>query len=100
MTPVMPGSVALDPTKRYYISILPGDAANPFCVWIRGRGLPEWKRKCDSWRHLRPRHGRRSDSCRLHAGAACHNLHWHLCACHGAGAALALPAGQILSDGL
>ncbi len=30
MTAVMPGSVALDPTKRYYISILPGDAANPF----------------------------------------------------------------------
>jgi hypothetical protein len=30
MTPVLPGAVALDPTKRYYISILPGDAANPF----------------------------------------------------------------------
>jgi Bacterial Ig domain len=30
LTQVMPGSVALDPTKRYYISILPGDAANPF----------------------------------------------------------------------
>jgi Bacterial Ig domain len=29
-TPVLPGQVALDPTKRYYISILPGDAANPF----------------------------------------------------------------------
>jgi hypothetical protein len=29
-TAVMPGSVHLDPTKRYYISILPGDAANPF----------------------------------------------------------------------
>jgi hypothetical protein len=29
-TPVMPSSVHLDPTKRYYISILPGDAANPF----------------------------------------------------------------------
>jgi hypothetical protein len=27
---VMPSSVHLDPTKRYYISILPGDAANPF----------------------------------------------------------------------
>jgi IPT/TIG domain len=27
---VMPGTVHLDPTKRYYISILPGDAANPF----------------------------------------------------------------------
>jgi Bacterial Ig domain len=30
MTPVLPGAVALDPTKRYYISVLPGDAANPF----------------------------------------------------------------------
>jgi hypothetical protein len=30
MTPVMPGAVALDQTKRYYISVLPGDAANPF----------------------------------------------------------------------
>jgi hypothetical protein len=29
-TPVNPSSVHLDPTKRYYISILPGDAANPF----------------------------------------------------------------------
>ncbi len=29
MTAVDPGQVALDPTKRYYISILPGDAANP-----------------------------------------------------------------------
>ena len=29
-TPVWPSSVHLDPTKRYYISILPGDAANPF----------------------------------------------------------------------
>ena len=26
----LPSSVALDPSKRYYISILPGDAANPF----------------------------------------------------------------------
>jgi hypothetical protein len=29
-TPVDPGTVYLDPTKRYYLSILPGDAANPF----------------------------------------------------------------------
>jgi Abnormal spindle-like microcephaly-assoc'd, ASPM-SPD-2-Hydin/Bacterial Ig domain len=29
-TVVMPGQVYLDPTKRYYISVLPGDAANPF----------------------------------------------------------------------
>jgi hypothetical protein len=28
--PVLPGQVALDPTKRYYISVLPGDAADPF----------------------------------------------------------------------
>jgi len=27
---VNPSSVHLDPTKRYYISVLPGDAANPF----------------------------------------------------------------------
>jgi hypothetical protein len=27
---VMPGDVSLDPTKHYYISILPGDAANAF----------------------------------------------------------------------
>ena len=27
---LMPGAVHLDPTKRYYISVLPGDAANPF----------------------------------------------------------------------
>jgi hypothetical protein len=29
-TAVFPGQVALDPTKRYYLSVLPGDAANPF----------------------------------------------------------------------
>jgi hypothetical protein len=29
-TILMPGAVHLDPTKRYYISVLPGDAANPF----------------------------------------------------------------------
>ena len=29
-TAVLPSQVALDPTKRYYISILPGDAADPF----------------------------------------------------------------------
>jgi IPT/TIG domain len=29
-TPVFPSQVVLDPTKRYYISVLPGDAANPF----------------------------------------------------------------------
>jgi hypothetical protein len=29
-TAVSPGSVHLDPTKRYYISVLPGDAGNPF----------------------------------------------------------------------
>jgi hypothetical protein len=34
-TPVDPSQVVLDPTKRYYISILPGDAANPF---IGGNG--------------------------------------------------------------
>ncbi len=29
-TPVLPTQVVLDPTKRYYISVLPGDAADPF----------------------------------------------------------------------
>ena len=28
-TPMLPGSVHLDPTKRYFISILPGDSVNP-----------------------------------------------------------------------
>lgn len=28
--PVDPSQIHLDPTKRYYISVLPGDAANPF----------------------------------------------------------------------
>ncbi|HXK02474.1 MAG TPA: choice-of-anchor D domain-containing protein [Verrucomicrobiae bacterium] len=29
-TATLPSSVQLDPTKRYYISVLPGDAASPF----------------------------------------------------------------------
>jgi hypothetical protein len=29
-TPVLPSQVNLDPTKRYYLSVLPGDAATPF----------------------------------------------------------------------
>jgi hypothetical protein len=29
-TAVLPSQVVLDPTKRYYISVLPGDAADPF----------------------------------------------------------------------
>jgi hypothetical protein len=29
-TAVLPSQVVLDPTKRYYISVLPGDAATPF----------------------------------------------------------------------
>ena len=33
-TPVLPSSVHLDPTKRYYISVLPGDAANPFPAYL------------------------------------------------------------------
>ena len=35
-TPVLPSQVVLDPTKRYYISILPGDAANPFAGGYTG----------------------------------------------------------------
>ncbi len=37
-TYVLPGAVALDPTKRYYLSVLPGDAANPF---IAGNVSPD-----------------------------------------------------------
>ena len=33
-TPVLPSSVTLDPAKRYYISVLPGDAANPFPSYL------------------------------------------------------------------
>jgi len=29
-TPVMPSAAHLDPTKRYYLTVLPGDAGNPF----------------------------------------------------------------------
>ncbi len=29
-TPILPGQVSLDPTKKYYISVLPGDSANAF----------------------------------------------------------------------
>ncbi|MGF6729199.1 hypothetical protein OKW50_001280 [Paraburkholderia youngii] len=36
-TPVDPSQVALDPTKHYYISILPGDAGNTFA---QGSGAP------------------------------------------------------------
>ncbi len=32
--PVLPSSVQLDPSKRYYISVLPGDAANPFPAYL------------------------------------------------------------------
>ncbi len=35
-TVVLPGQVALDPTKRYYISVLPGDSANPFGAAYNG----------------------------------------------------------------
>ena len=35
-TPVLPSSAVLDPTKRYYISVLPGDAANPFAAAYGG----------------------------------------------------------------
>ncbi len=37
-TPVFPSQVALDPTKRYYISVLPGDAADPFTAGYAGGG--------------------------------------------------------------
>ena len=36
LTAVTPDQVALDATKRYYISVLPGDAANPFAAAYTG----------------------------------------------------------------
>jgi len=33
---VNPSQVVLDPTKRYYLSVLPGDAANPFAAGYTG----------------------------------------------------------------
>jgi hypothetical protein len=36
---VDPGQVALDPKKRYYITVLPGDAANPFEAAGNGHGM-------------------------------------------------------------
>ena len=33
-TQVMPSSVHLDPSKRYYISVLPGDAGDPFPAYV------------------------------------------------------------------
>ncbi|MBV8804747.1 MAG: hypothetical protein JO042_06860, partial [Sinobacteraceae bacterium] len=36
LTQVAPGQVPLDPTKRYYLSVLPGDAANPFAAGYTG----------------------------------------------------------------
>ena len=38
-TAVDPSQVHLDPTKRYYFSILPGDAANPFAGGPVGHGM-------------------------------------------------------------
>src|SRR4029077_7647165 len=38
-TAVDPKNVVLDPTKRYYISVLPGDAANPFEGVSGGHGM-------------------------------------------------------------
>jgi hypothetical protein len=38
-TAVDPGQVVLDPKKRYYISVLPGDAANPFEGKPVGHGM-------------------------------------------------------------
>jgi hypothetical protein len=38
-TAVDPSQVHLDPSKRYYISVLPGDAANPFSGGAVGHGM-------------------------------------------------------------
>ena len=37
-TAVLPSQVALDPTKRYYISVFPGDAGDPFSAGYSGAG--------------------------------------------------------------
>ncbi len=37
--PTLPSAVNLDPTKRYYLSVLPGDAANPFEGGAVGHGM-------------------------------------------------------------
>jgi hypothetical protein len=41
VTTVLPSQVHLDPKKRYYISVLPGDAANPFNTAnaVKGHGM-------------------------------------------------------------
>ena len=39
-TPVLPSQVNLDPSKRYYISVLPGDAANPFPSYLGQPACP------------------------------------------------------------
>jgi hypothetical protein len=39
-TPVNPSQVHLDPSKRYYISVLPGDAANPFPANTSAQACP------------------------------------------------------------
>ena len=39
-TPVLPSQVHLDPSKRYYISVLPGDAANPFPAYAGQPACP------------------------------------------------------------
>ena len=38
-TAVNPGQVHLDPTKRYYITVFPGDAGNPFAGGAVGHGM-------------------------------------------------------------
>ncbi|HEV7611473.1 MAG TPA: choice-of-anchor D domain-containing protein [Steroidobacteraceae bacterium] len=39
-TPSFPGDVALDPSKRYYLSVLPGDAGTPFQFGYTGAPCP------------------------------------------------------------
>ena len=78
---LQPGQVYLDPTKRYYISILPGDGVNPIIggaggpVTVNGKDVPfniaqglrtlfAYSRRVGSRRQqraVRPRHGRCAD---------------------------------------
>ena len=75
-TPVDPSQVHLDPTKRYYISMLPGDAANPFIdanltADCTNGEPPNHTTRCDRCSiaaALRSRHGRCADCAGVRCG--------------------------------
>ena len=68
MTAVLPGAGRAGSDQALLHFHLAGRRGQPVYLWLRGWGLPEWN--CKRWRrHLRPRHGRRSEL-RLRGGAA------------------------------